>query len=673
MLMLSPAFRLAFRAFRPSPLVRTLAWSIENIANDQGRPYDHAAYPHLGAPGGPMDAFDDARTRSVSLQWATRLGKTFFGQVALTKVADTDPAPMMFASSVEKLAKESAARIYASCHQRKRLNELLLKNEREQKQDLVEFRGCKIYVAWARSVSTLADKNAKVGHAGEYDKWEHQSTSKEAHPHKLFDDRFKDYQSTRKVIYEGTPTIKGRSPIERKRIAGTNCRYHVPCPHCKQYQILEFQAKNIEKQGEKSSGQNDHLIRGGVKWDRDEAGRHDPEIAFRSARYVCRHCGGECRDHHRAWMMRRGVWCPEGCEIDHAAALKVAEQSLAEPGGHNWNGWRDAAWIIGTPARDGADASYHLSSLYALSLGWGDIAKEFVVSKDVPQSLRNFINQWLGETWEIVERKQTWEELGQRLIVKTPRRVVPEGFSVVTAGIDKQEDHYVYVVDAWKEGRTSHTLLYGVCEDLEEIRREVIDMKFPHADGGKPLTASCVLIDSRFRPHDNYIFSMQYQRNGKAVYPCFGSPKPLGAIYVPSQFNAKSAMPNLWVIHVDTLGSQDWLDKQLHTARPGDPGSTSLYDGSLADHQDFLVQLLNDASVPKLDTANNTKEVWERVDPSVPNDYRDAKRYASVAFFVTVRGQKGKPRSKPVEQEDKKPTQKQNRFIEREGGWLNRP
>lgn len=653
------AFRKAFKAFRPSPTIRTLQWSVENIINDQGRPYDHAAYPHLGAPGGPMDAFDDPRTRTISLQWATRLGKTFFGQVALLKTADTDPAPMMFASSVEKLAKEGVQRVYASCHQKNRLNDLLLRNQREQKQDLVEFRGCRVFVAWARSVSTLADKNCKVGHAGEYDKWEHQSTSKEAHPHKLFDDRFKDYQAVRKIIYEGTPTVKGRSPIERKRIAGTNSNYHVPCPHCKKYQTLEF-GKDTEH---------------GIKWDRDEAGRHDPEIAYRTARYVCRHCGESCHDHHRAWMMRRGVWCPEGAEIDHDAAFEMADSGIVHGNvqGKTWEGWRNASWITGTPARDGADASYHLSSLYALSLGWGDVAKEFVVSKDVPQSLRNFVNQWLGETWEIVERKQTWEELGERIIVKTPRRVVPEGFAMVTAGIDKQQDHYVYVVDAWKEGRTSHTLLYGTCGDLEELRRDVIDMKFPHADGGKHLSVACALIDARFRPHDTYLFCKELLGKGRAVYPSFGSGSSLNAMYRKVALGKDSAMPGLPAIHVDTISTQDWLEKQLHDAIPGDSGATTLYNGSLADHQDFLVQLLNDGLVAKLDAQNYTKEVWQRIDESVPNDYRDAKRYAAVGFLVALRGSKVNPRKTKPEQKKKKTEPKPTRFLDRPGGWLNRP
>lgn len=635
-------FQQAYRAFRPSPIVRTLTWAIEHISNQEGRPYDASAYPHIGAAGGPMDAFDDPRVRTISLQWATRLGKTFFGQVALTKTADTDPAPMMFASSVENLAKEGISRLYSSVRKHARLNDLLVKVERNQRQDLVEFRGSKIYVAWARSVSTLADKNIKVGHAGEYDKWEHQSTSKEAHPHKLFDDRFKDYQAVRKIIYEGTPTVKGRSPIERKRLAGSNCRYHVPCPHCKKYQVLEF-GKDTKH---------------GIKWDRDESGRHDTEIAYRSAHYVCRHCEKSCWDHHRAWMMRRGVWCPEGAEVNHKKALKIAEAIIQNIDNHKWTGWANAQWIKGSPIRDGQDASYQLSSLYALSLGWGDIAQEFVKSYKVSQWLRNFVNQWLGETWEIVERKTTWEELGQRIIVNVPRNVVPAGFNLVTMGIDKQQDHFVAVVDAWKSPRTSHTLHYGVFSSLEELRKRLMDGEFVKESGGA-IPIQCTLIDGRYRPNDVYAFCVEMVRQGRGVYPAFGSPNSMGVECRKAKLGDTTTMPGFPCVHVDVISTNDFIENQLHSLRPGDPGSTSLYQGSLADHQDFLEQLLNDALVSKIDSNNYVKEVWNRIDENMPNDYRDAKRLAFVAMIVATRNADilASPTNAPEAKPTAKPTQ----------------
>lgn len=79
---------------------------------DDGRPYSHSAYPHLGAPGGPCDSFDQPSVRRIWLQFASRLGKTFFGQCAALKKADSDPGPMIFASSIQRTAMEVIGRTY---------------------------------------------------------------------------------------------------------------------------------------------------------------------------------------------------------------------------------------------------------------------------------------------------------------------------------------------------------------------------------------------------------------------------------------------------------------------------------------------------------------------------------------------------------------------------------
>ena len=558
-------FAECFRAFRPSPQVRTLIWAIDNLVNDQGRPYDHAAYPHLGAPGGPFDAYDDPRVRTISKQWATRLGKTFAAHCYLLKQSITDPGPMMVALPVEKTAKEQVARLYQMCHQRDILNSHLLRNERLQKQDLIEFRNCLVHVAWSRSTTTLADKNIKYGHAGEYDKWEHQSTSREAHPHKLFDDRMKDYQSTRKVIYEGTPTVKGQSPIERRRLSGSNCKYYVPCPECKQYQTLETEQ---------------------IRWDKGPDGKSDPNIAEKTARYQCKHCEFEAQDYHRSWMMRRGVWCPEGCKINNERALAYAEECMVEPENHEWSGWSNACWVDGKPARDGGDASYQLSSHYALSLGWGDIAKEFLQSKDKTHEFRNFKNQWEGVTWERHERKQTWEELGGRLITSTKRGIVPVGMSLITIGVDKQGEFYVYDVEAWGPMQSSHTVAYGYADSAKELL-EVLNSKWA-CDNNEFLRASMVLIDSGFRPREVHEFIESSKDIGIPMRACRGASGALNAYYVKKKNGPKTSNPGKTVIWVDADMTQEWVEDQVYTLKQGDPGASSLYAGSLEEHQDYL-------------------------------------------------------------------------------------
>src|SRR3982751_434035 len=105
-------FQQAIANFRPRPRSRMIHWSLANVQthDENPKPYDHAAYPHIGAPGGPADAFDCPQYSTIWLQWASRLGKTFFGACASLKTADSDPCPMMFASVDRKLAVEVTGR-----------------------------------------------------------------------------------------------------------------------------------------------------------------------------------------------------------------------------------------------------------------------------------------------------------------------------------------------------------------------------------------------------------------------------------------------------------------------------------------------------------------------------------------------------------------------------------
>lgn len=628
--------------FAPRPRIRSADWFLGNIHDHDGKPYDAGRFPHITAPGGPCDALDEPGKLSIWLQWASRLGKTFFGQSAQQFFAATNPGPMMFASSDQKVALEVVARTYGMLSHCPALKGQL-RPPRQRRQDRILLSHCRCHVAWARSVSTLADKDVRWGHANEIDKWEHKGAASEkateGDPLKLFDDRGKNFPS-RKFIKESTPTVKGKSRVERGRLASTNCTFWVPCPHCERYQSLKFPR---------------------IIYDKLENGRHDASLARSTAHYACEHCEGKILDHHRGPMMRAGVWVPEGCTVDDAKARAAAERwaqvGVNVKGGDGaeiiWRGWRNADWIVGRPMRDDRDAGYQLSSLYALSLSWGDVAAEFVNCKDKPQDLRNFVNQWLAETWEVVRHKQTWEQLGQRLITNDePQFRVPEWASLVTVGVDKQHDHYVYVVDAWGEGYRSATIHYGdEIETLEALRQAVLERTYPHADGGSPLRPSMTLIDSGYKPEGVYEFCVQCYRSQLPVWPCKGSSTALNTAYRVSKLGENTSMPGMQLVFVDTITTQSWIERQLHTAERDGPGGMSLFAGSLVSHQDFLEQLLNDAATDDLDSTNNVRESWGRIDTNIPNDFRAARRYSYIAALLATRGAAIRPRQAPVEKQ----------------------
>lgn len=638
-ILMAPVFGHALTAFEPRPKVRELIWLREHAQTKFGRPYDHNAYPHAGAPGGPCDAVDDPLVREIILQWGSRVGKTIWSLWTEQFWADTAPGPMLDATVDEKLAKEDVADQYAMLDFNRRLAGQL-RPEHLRKDDCIRLRDCKIHVGWSRSNSTLSGKDIRYGRAGEIDKWIHfgasSETATEAHPLKLFDDRFKNYPS-HKRIKESTPAVKGRSHIERLRLSGTNCQYYVPCPHCRHYQVLRL---------------GDGTSPGGIRWEKLANGKHDKDLARRTAYYECEACRKKIFDHHRAVMMRCGVWCPEGCRVDDKKAAKItglaamlnvrgSDGASTEPIGehltdrYQWRGWSHASWITGTPLHDGPEASYQLSSLYALSLGWGNVAAEFVSCKDRPQELRNFINQWLAQTWEVRTRQQTWEQLGIRLIdPEIPRRVLPRWASLATVGADRQQDRYVWVVEAWGPGQRSHTVDYGEALTLEDLERLVILNDFQHADGGPPLRPCYTLIDSGYKPRGVAQFCLRLIRRGIKALPSKGSSTAMSSDFDVTTLGKNTSLPGMKQCLLDTTRSQDWIEEQLHSLERGDPGSASLFAGSLADHQDFLEQLLNDQAIQ----TPSGGEGWEKVDETIPNDYRDCRRYAYGGMLLDRRG-----------------------------------
>lgn len=581
---------------------------------DDGRPYSHSAYPHLGAPGGPCDSFDQPSVRRIWLQFASRLGKTFFGQCAALKKADSDPGPMIFASSIQRTAMEVIGRTYGMMEMSPRIAPQLRPKHR-RKQDRIDFDACRMNVAWSKSVSTLGDREGEFGHGNEIDKFEQASTSKEGEPLKLFLERFKN-RPHHKIILESTPAERCRSRIEKGRLSSTNCRFYIPCPHCGEYQVIGFD---------------------NIQWEHLSNGHSEVDLARRTANYKCQKCQGIIEDHHRPVMLRAGVWCPEGCTVKPEQARKAAEQWATEDAYDLWKGWRNADWIEGTPLRDGPDAGYQLSSFYAMALTWGDIAAQFVSSKDNPQDLRNFVNSWKAETWEKDKRQTTWEELGKRIICRDNRRgIVPKWASLLTMGIDRQSaggERFPWVIDAWGPNDQVATIDYGECVTFKEIEAR-LRADYPHADCGPPVKIVFALFDSGFKPSGVYEFCRDVIKAGIQCWPSKGSNTQLTSDFHRTILDAKTSMPGMTLTVVDTMRTQLWVESQI----VNDDTPYSIFNASSVDHMDFLMQLLNDMEVEELDKSNNPRMAWERRSENIPNDFRDCRRYAYIAKLIATRG-----------------------------------
>lgn len=604
--------------FDPREFVRTFPWAEEHICDYAGDPYSADNYPHLSAPNGPFDAFDDPAIRTIWLMFGSRLGKTFFGQSCLIKSAACDPGPMMFATQSEKLAKEVTGRTYGMLEKCAPLKGFL-RPAHKRTREFMELGEACVYVAWARSVSTLADKAARIGHAAEIDKWEHPKTAKEADPLSLYTERFKQHRNA-KIILEGTPTIHGESRVEDGFLTSDQRRLYVPCPHCGEFQVLEM--------GDGTGA--------GVRWDKVN-GRSTPDLAYRTARYVCAFCEKDILNHHRGDMMRRGVWLLDGQQIGTDGA------------------------ITGLPKSPGRDAGFHLSSLYSLQLDWSEVASEAVKSLPHPAKMRNFVNSWEARTWKTSKRQSEPEEVGERLRGKHKQGVVPIGATWLTIGVDKQRAEggfLVYVVLAHGPEDRTWIIDYGRVPTFASLYGAVIQRQYAHEDGRWAIKASLTLVDSGDDTATVYKFMREHPKEG--ILPCKGKDvrggihsfeyAVLGENGEKNQRAAAKEHAGNVLIHVPTDYTEEALQRLLTYGVPGEPNSLSLCEEASQDFN-FLEQLCNGAMTEKEDERHILRSLWVRKDKNQPNDYRDAMRYGFTArdsFIVAKKGLAPKREAPPA-------------------------
>lgn len=111
----------------------------------------------------------------------------------------------------------------------------------------------------------------------------------------------------RKIFMVSTPTVQGVSRIEYEFNLSDQRHYIVPCPHCKNKQVLKWKQ---------------------IHWE-----NNDPKTAV----YICEFCGGIIEEHYKTWMLENGEWQRFNPE-SNVAGFHLS--SLYSPVG--WFSWSDA-------------------------------------------------------------------------------------------------------------------------------------------------------------------------------------------------------------------------------------------------------------------------------------------------------------------------------------------
>jgi phage terminase large subunit GpA-like protein len=205
----------------------------------------------------------------------------------------------------------------------------------------------------------------------------------------------------RKVFMVSTPKITGMSRIEKAYEESDRRQYWVPCPLCREYQVLKFPQ---------------------LQWPKGE-----PEKAV----YICEHCGQEIQNHQKHWMLARGQW-------------------RANPG-PNWDRITAGFHLSGLYSPVGW-------------FSWGDAAKQFEQAQKDPSLLQVFVNTVLGETWTMMGEAPDWKVLYDSNREPYKAGAVPRGGLFLTAGADIQRDRIEVEVVAWGRGKESWSVDYRAFE-----------------------------------------------------------------------------------------------------------------------------------------------------------------------------------------------------------------
>jgi phage terminase large subunit GpA-like protein len=599
--------RPACEAWGPRLQVRTVDWATKNISLPAGSEiqgkFRPDLFPHMIEP---LDCCDDPYYERVSVQAASRMGKTVSAQVLLAKTAACNPHPQAFADADERSTKRVIRRTWKLFDRCEPLAGKL-PPPRRRSQDRMELADSVIEGAWSGSPATAADYAAYVVVINEIDKAS-RNTSEEADFAHLMAERAKGYRGST-VLSISTPSLKDRSRIEALRLQGDNRARCVPCPFCNHFQELTL--------GEPSQP-------GGVRWEKDSKGHATPQIAYETAWYECAKCSKKILDEHRYEMMNAGLYVKEGQQIRRGK-------------------------VVGNAIREGRHASFGpLSTLHSLltSITWGSYAREFLESSyeakrsGNKERLRNWVNSWDGRTWDPRKKKIEPHELTERLGTTDPQRLCPAWSVFLTRSIDVGGDANVFhwQVSAWGAHERGHVVDWGVAVGEKELEQVLSAAAYPHADGGISLKVSRTGIDSSDGDHTETVYMLcnRFKHWGCVPLkgltgkfpqmirpsPTAGDPKLASKLKAAAGGYASTGSSVLFDVNHER--TQGWIQAAINgEVKQHHPNAFTLCQQASQDGA-FLAQLLAEWPLDETNEDGYRLHKWQRAGD---NEQRDCCRY----------------------------------------------
>lgn len=454
----------------------------------------------------------------------------------------------------------------------------------------------------------------------------------------LIEQRLAAYGDSMKLFYISTPELKHSSNIEPVYLLGNQNRYHVPCPNCGDYIVLEWR---IEKDKEKF----------GIYYKLNKG-----NLVEKSVGYRCQSCGEVFKETHKYDMNLAGHWKP-----------------TAEP-------LNDDYW------------SFHISSLYAPPgmYNWTRYVYQYLEACPPGGNIqidkyKTFINLCLGKTWEEKGRSPKINQLAQNTR-DYPIGVIPDDLSMqdkngpiclITVAADlngKEEDARLdYEIIAWSQTGASYSIDHGSIgtfiprENTRKVKvdRErwtyipgndrnvwepfikILNTPLFGQDGNAQYAVQCLALDTGNHTHYAYDFLERCHLEVEKVFS-FGIKGQSVFTYqktdVSRRYYGKAKeRSDLYMVQVNYIKDElagkinmKW-DATDGTRQPvGFLNFPTPSEGKYT-VKDYFIQYESERKMPKEDSqGNEIAYIWEKKNAGVINTWWDTRVYSEAAKEIVT-------------------------------------
>lgn len=623
------AYRAGFaEGIKPTAALTVSEWAAKyryltgKEGNEPG-PWDNARTPYLREIMDCLSANHWAT--DIVFKKASQIGGTECGHNWIGYIIDIAPGVMMYVlPSSETSARTSKQRLAAMIDEcptlRQRIRPARSRDSGNTTR-MKDFPGGTLLLASSKSAAELKSVPVQWLYADEIDEYP-VDLDGQGDALKLAERRTGGRGRTKR-FKTSTPTLKGRSRIDREFERSDQRHYYVPCPHCAHEQRLVWDRVRYEVAidheytcrhcGAVSSG-NDVEHGPHTCPECGALGEADPQTLLAHATtdvvdvwYECESCNARIDEHAKTDMLARGRWVAHNPGPRRAVGFQIS--ALYAPLG--WYTWRQAV-------------------------------VEYLESEGKPNLRKVWTNTVLGESYEDTFEQPDEQKLKLRADTSYLIRTVPAGALMLAGAVDVQGDRLEVKVVGYGRDEESWLVdmqqLYGdpvqldgigtVWAQLDEIRERY----WPHATGARLRIAKMAIDTGGHCTHTVYEYCRRHAHQGVIAVkgssqpgrPIIGKPSRVDVMY-----GGRTIVEGVELYAIGTDTAKEQIYRRLNLREPG-PGYMHWPMG-LPDA--YFSQLVAEKLKRKFTRAGYEKRVWEK-DGTQRNEALDLEVYAYAAALA---------------------------------------